>query len=123
MENKKPKFSEKDIYKMINPNSIWLTGEVLKVESLPVNLCGIEYKNVLTIKALQILVSGSSIINSVHKGEELQVVLSVNKLKDNIKSPIPNIEIGDKFKAEILEKLCKNNINKTTYFIVNYSEQ
>ena len=121
IENKKPVFSEKDIYHKINPNTIELVGEIVTVEDNSV-LCGQHYETIFLIKVQRIIGSGSGIINMLNKGETFKAIFSKKLLFNNDK-PLDSIfKKGSLFQVNVFEKLCFDT-NKTTYFISNYKKR
>ncbi len=117
----KPKFSEKDIFYSIDPNSIRLVGEIIDFAE-DQSLCGKKYKNVLIVKSKKLLGSGSSIHNTPLREENFKVIIWEELFKNKNKSPISTFKKGDLLQLDIKERLCKD-VGKTTYELFDYSKE
>jgi len=123
MQNKKPKFSEKDMYQ-ISPNTIHIIGQIKTIEDKSVELCKNKYNHLALIKVVDIVGSGSGIINMLNKDDQLQMefMMGFSEVKNNGKIMFEGIKEGELFNGIVVEKLCKDT-RKTIYIISDYKKQ
>ncbi|MCF6348184.1 MAG: hypothetical protein L3J20_07785 [Flavobacteriaceae bacterium] len=120
---KKPKYSE-IANDQIAPSTIRFIGKIVKIEKEPTSICGTIYTHVATIEVVNVIASGSGIINICNKDEQIQMVFTMgfSTVSDERKNILPGIKTGQNFKADAFEKLCKSSSN-TIYFISSYTIQ
>jgi len=123
LPNKKPRFSEKDIYQ-ISPNSIHIIGQVESIRDKSIDLCENIYNHTALINVVEIIGSGSGIINMLNKDERVQMIfmMGYSEVINNKKMVFEGIKEGELFKGIIIEKLCKDS-GKTHYIISQYKKQ